>query len=36
VLQEGGGDVGATIFHADDPKEDERRIYGALLTEGPL
>ena len=27
--------VGATVFDADDPNEAERRIYGALLTEGP-
>ena len=33
VLHDNGG-VGATVFDADDPKENERRIYGALLTEG--
>jgi hypothetical protein len=33
VLHDSGG-VGATVFDADDPKENERRIYGALLTEG--
>ncbi|HVU50799.1 MAG TPA: hypothetical protein VHL80_08940 [Polyangia bacterium] len=35
VLHDGGGGVGATVFDADAPQEDERRIYGALLTEGP-
>jgi hypothetical protein len=34
VLHSVNGGVGATIFDADDPKENERRIYGALLTEG--
>ena len=34
VLHQSGG-LGATIFDADDPKEAGRRIYGALLTEGP-
>jgi hypothetical protein len=34
VLHQSGG-LGATIFDADDPKEADRRIYGALLTEGP-
>jgi hypothetical protein len=34
VLHEDNGGVGATVFDADDPKENERRIYGALLTEG--
>ena len=33
VLHEMGG-LGATIFDADAPKEADRRIYGALLTEG--
>ena len=27
--------VGATVFDADDANEANRRIYGALLTEGP-
>jgi hypothetical protein len=35
VLHTGGGGIGATVFDADMPKENERRIYGALLTEGP-
>jgi hypothetical protein len=34
VLHTDGGGVGATVFDADAPKENERRIYGALLTEG--
>ena len=34
VLHDGGGGVGATVFDADAPKENERQIYGALLTEG--
>jgi hypothetical protein len=34
TLQEQGG-VGATVFDADNPNEAGRRIYGALLTEGP-
>jgi hypothetical protein len=33
VLHEGGG-LGATVFDADNPNEAQRRIYGALLTEG--
>jgi hypothetical protein len=34
ALQTAGG-VGATIFDAETPDESHRRIYGALLTEGP-
>jgi hypothetical protein len=34
ALQEQGG-MGATVFDADNPNEAARRIYGALLTEGP-
>jgi hypothetical protein len=34
VLHDVGG-VGATLFDADDPNEDHRRLYGALLTETP-
>jgi hypothetical protein len=34
VLHDIGG-VGATLFDADNPNEDHRRLYGALLTEAP-
>jgi hypothetical protein len=34
VLHQANPGIGATVFDADDPKENERRIYGALLTEG--
>jgi hypothetical protein len=33
VLHEQGS-VGATVFDADEPKQEGRRIYGGLLTEG--
>jgi hypothetical protein len=33
VLHEAGG-IGATTFDADDPSDDHRHLYGALLTEG--
>jgi hypothetical protein len=35
VVLHGAGGVGATVFDAETPDEDHRRIYGALLTEGP-
>jgi len=34
VVLHGDGGLGATVFDADDPNEAQRRIYGALLTEG--
>jgi hypothetical protein len=34
VLHDFGG-VGATLFDADNPNENQRRLYGALLTEAP-
>jgi hypothetical protein len=34
VLHDGGGGLGATIFNADNPVQDQRRIYGALLAGG--
>ncbi|HSZ80670.1 MAG TPA: hypothetical protein VLA14_00230 [Polyangia bacterium] len=39
VVLQGQGGVGATVFGFDklgDPDEASRRIYGAILTEGPL
>jgi hypothetical protein len=35
VLHQNGGGLGATVFDADQPDDGTRRIYGALLTEGP-
>jgi hypothetical protein len=35
VVLYGGVGAGATVFDAENPDESKRRIYGALLTEGP-
>jgi hypothetical protein len=35
VVLHGGGGVGATLFDGRQPEDAGRRIYGALLTEGP-